>query len=229
MPGMTTFHIDSPLGGGAKFGTGSVSSVRGERGLGFFRLTVTVDLVIEASGNAGGGAGGQPYVPQMTELMAEARIGGKLTGRFTPVPGCLPVWSYPGQHNRQSIPLTCDLDRARVEAIEDARAGANLLLDLSLGVVFGNGWKYDVNDQYIVNQSMWIDVLDAMGYQRTLLVEVPMPDPNAQPEFAEAVDLLAQSQRHLQRGQDREASARSATSWNRSGSQSATTTPSTRT
>ncbi len=31
------------------------------------------------------------------------------------------------------------------------------------------------------------------------------PDPNAQPEFAEAVALLAQSQRHLQRGQDREA------------------------
>jgi hypothetical protein len=206
MPGMTTFHIDSPLGGGAKFGTGSVSSVRGERGLGFFRLTVTVDLVIEAGGGAGGGAGGQPYVPPMTELMAEARIGGKLTGRFTPVPGCLPVWSYPaGQSNRHSIPLTCDLDRARVEAIEDARAGANLLLDLSLGVVFGNGWKYDVSDQYIVNQSMWIDVLDAMGYQRTLLVEVPMPDPNAQPEFAEAVDLLAQSRRHLQRGQDREA------------------------
>ena len=78
-------------------------------------------------------------------------------------------------------------------------------LRLSISLMFNNGWKYSVSDQYVVPQSTWIDVLEEMGYQRTLLVEVPMPDPNAQPELAEAVDLLAQSQRHLERGHDREA------------------------
>lgn len=44
-----------------------------------------------------------------------------------------------------------------------------------------------------------------MGYQRTLLVEVPMPDPNVQPELADAVTFLAQAQRHLLLGHDRDA------------------------
>lgn len=78
-------------------------------------------------------------------------------------------------------------------------------LDLNISVVFSNGVRFPFSEQYVVYQSMWIDVLEEMDYQRTLLVEVPMPDPNAQPELAEAVVLLAQSQRHLQFGHDREA------------------------
>ena len=145
-------------------------------------------------------------MPQiMTGLMAEAQVGGKLMGRFTPSPGFLPVWPVPEQSFHATFRLTCDLDRARIEAIEDARAGRDLLLDLNIVVVFSTGFGRVLSVQHVVHQSMWIDVLDEMAYQRTLLVEVPMPDRNAQPDLAEAVALLTQSQRHLQRGQDREA------------------------
>jgi hypothetical protein len=82
-----TFHINSPLGAGTTFGTGSVSAVRGERGLGFFRLNVTVEFVVEPTGSSDG----QPGLPQVTELMAEVRIGGRSIGRFTPMPGYLPI------------------------------------------------------------------------------------------------------------------------------------------
>jgi hypothetical protein len=201
MPGMT-FHINSPLGAGTTFGTGSVASVRGERGLGYFRLNMTLDFVIEPAGSSVG----QSDLPQLTELMTEARIGGRSIGRFIPmVPGYLPVRSYPQRSNRASIPLTCELDRARVEAIEGARAGGHLALDISVNGRFGNGEAFSGSEPYVVNQGVWIEALADMGYQRTLLVEVPMPDPNAQPELADAVALLAEAQGHLQLGHDRDA------------------------
>jgi hypothetical protein len=44
-----TFFINSPLGGGANFATGAVDNIRGERGVGFFRLNMTVSFVIESA------------------------------------------------------------------------------------------------------------------------------------------------------------------------------------
>lgn len=130
-----TFQINSPLGGGTSFGTGSVSSIVGERGLGFFRLNLTVEFVVEPAGSSGD----QPGPPQMTELMAEIRIDGRLLGRFTPMPGYLPIRSYSQRSNRTSVPLICDLDSARVEAIEGVRAGGNLALSIYFNARFDNG------------------------------------------------------------------------------------------
>jgi hypothetical protein len=49
------------------------------------------------------------------------------------------------------------------------------------------------------------NLLTAMGYQRVLLVEVPLPDPQIQPELAKAIADLEQAQRHMLLGQDRDA------------------------
>lgn len=124
-----TFHINSPSGSGASFGTGAVSRVGGDRGVGFFRLTMTIDFVIEPWA----APGEQDGSLQLTELAAEARIGGRSVGWFTLMsPGHLPIRTYPARSNQQSVPLVCDLDRARVEAIETVRAGGSLTLDISL-------------------------------------------------------------------------------------------------
>jgi len=201
MPIMT-FHINSPLGAGATFGSGSVTSVRGEQGLGFFRLQLTIDFVVEPAGSTVS----QPDLPQLTDLMAEVRVDGRSIGRFVPMsPGYLPVRSYPERSARASVPLTCDLDRARVEAIEGVRGGGHLPLDININVRFSDGSAASFGEAYVVNQGVWIEALAQMGYQRTLLVEVPIPDPDAQPELADAVALLAQSQGHLQLGHDRDA------------------------
>ena len=120
-------------------------------------------------------------------------------------PGYLPVDSYLGRTSQRQIELVCDLDRARVEAIEAARGGGNLQLDVWLSWRFDDGHVSSSQEGLIVNQGVWIEVLSEMGYQQTLLIEVPLPDPAAQPELAEAVRLLSAAQGHMLRGHYREA------------------------
>ena len=66
-----SFFINSPTGGGS-FGTGAVNRVAGERALGFFRLNLHIDFVIEPTGTPAG----QQDLPRLTELVAEVRVGG---------------------------------------------------------------------------------------------------------------------------------------------------------
>ena len=196
-----TFHISSPTGVGT-FGTGSVARLAGEAALGFFRLNLYVDFVVEPTGT--------PLERQdssrMTELVAEARIGGRSIGRFVTLsPGYLPVKSYSARTNHQSIPLSCDLDRARIEAIEEVRSGGNLALDVSIQGRFDDGSPISGSEPFVVNQGIWINALAEMGYKKTLLIEVPLPDLHAQPEMAKAVADLEQAQRHMLLGHDRDA------------------------
>ena len=196
-----TFFINSPTGGGS-FGTGAVNRVAGELALGFFRLNLYIDFVVEPADTPAG----QQDLPRLTELVAEVRIGGRSLGRFTPLsPGYLPIQSYSSRANRQSVPLSCDLDRARVEAIEEIRGGGHLALDVSIQGRFGDGSPYGGNEPFVVNQGVWIDALAEMGYRRTLLIEVQVPDLHAQPELAKAIADLEQAQRHMTLGHDRDA------------------------
>jgi hypothetical protein len=200
MPSMT-FYISSPSGA-RSFGTGTLTRVAGELALGFFRLNLFVDFVIEP----GEAPGGPPELPRIVELVAEVRIGGRPLGRFIPFsPGYLPIQSYPGRSNRQSISLTCDLDRARIEAIEEVRSGGNLPMDVSIQGRFDEGSPFTGNESLVVNQGVWIDALAEMGYRRTLLIEIPLPDRHAEPEMAQAVADLEQAQRHMALGHDRDA------------------------
>jgi hypothetical protein len=196
-----TLHINSPVDSGRTFATGSIGNVRGDSGLGFFRLTLPVEFVIEPSG----GSVSDPSRVNLTDLTAEVRTSGKLVGTFIAPLNSLPTRSYPERSNRASLYLTCDLDRARLQAIEDIRAGGNITFDISLTGRFGTGDAFSVGDNLIINQGVWVSILEQMGYQKTLLIEVPVPDASQQPELAEAVALLGQAQGHMQRGHDRDA------------------------
>jgi hypothetical protein len=195
-----TFLLNGPAGGGS-FGRVTVSRVTGAPGIGFFRLGVTVDIIVEPAG----GSSGAPDLPRLAELLAEVRIAGRPAGRFEPMPGYLPVVSYAARTNEAHIELTCDLDRARIEAIEAARGGRDLALDVWFNGRFGDGQAFSNQEPFVVNQGVWVDVLSQMGYQQTLLIEVPIPSPAAQPELAEAVRLLGEAQGHMVSGHDRDA------------------------
>ncbi len=52
---------------------------------------------------------------------------------------------------------------------------------------------------------VWVRVLEAMGYQERLLLEVPVPDVQAPPELRDAVNLLARAQDAIARGDYRDA------------------------
>jgi hypothetical protein len=194
------FHVNSPTGTGT-FATGSIGPLRGDSGLGFYRLTAPFNLVVEPTGRSGDGAD----QPMLTELEADARAGGKVAGRFTSSIAYLPVHTYPESSNQVQVPLICDLDRPRLEAIETLRAGGDLHMDFNVQVRFSNGRAASFGDGLDINRGVWIDLLGAMDYQKTLLIEVPLPDPVQQPGMAAVVGLLAQAQGHMMRGYDRDA------------------------
>ena len=198
--GVMTFMLSGPAG--ETFGWATIARVNGTPGVGFFRLGVVIDIRTEPTGTTPGATDS----PRLTELVGEVRIAGRSVGRFTPIqPGYLPVDSYPARTNQQQVELVCELDRARVEALEVARGGGNLALDVWLSWRFGEG-RYSSNQEgFVVNQGIWVEVLAQMGYQQALLVEVPLPDPAAQPELAGAVQLLGEAQGHMLRGHDRDA------------------------
>src|SRR5271169_4483180 len=122
-----TLHLNSPVRSGQTFATGTVTAVRGDSGLGFFRLSIAVEFVIEPAG----GSVTDPDRVNLVDLSADVRAGGRLVGTFTAPISSFPARSYPDRSNRAYINLTCDLDRARVQAIEDVRAGRALTLDMS--------------------------------------------------------------------------------------------------
>lgn len=195
-----TFTLNGP--GGETFGSATIARVNGTPGVGFFRLGVVIDIRTEPSHSPAGGT----EAPRLIELVAEVRIAGRSVGVFAPIqPGHLPVQSYPTRTNQRQIELTCDLDRARVEAIESARAGGNLPLDVWLSWRFDDGHVSSNQEGFVVNQGVWTEILSQMGYRQTLLIEIPMPDPAAQPELAAAVAQLVQAHGHMMRGHDREA------------------------
>lgn len=207
-----TFHLNSPEGAGKTFGTGAVTRFGGEEGLGFFRLGMVVDFVVQPAGVpsdaallTAGGRAGSYETPTIVELAAEVRLGSRLIGSFAPLSAHLPIRSYPAQANQQTLPLACDLDRGRLEAIENARAGGSLALDINFHGRFSGGSTFNAGEQFTVNQGVWIDVLAAMGYRNILLVEVPLPDVHDQPELAKAVGDLKQAMFHMNQGHDRDA------------------------
>lgn len=194
-----TFQISSPARAGNNFGTGTVARLAGEPGVGFFRLTMHIDLVVEPAGT-------EQERAALTEFEAVARIDGQLVGRFTPtVMGYLPISSYPSRIHRQTLTLSCDLDRPRIAAIDAVRGGGNLVFGFSIQARFSDGSSTSVEEGHTVNQGVWIDILKEMGYQHTLLVEVPLPNPATQPELAKAVADLDQAQTHMLNGHDRDA------------------------
>lgn len=196
-----TIHLNSPLNSAHTFATGSIGEMRGESGLGFFRLTLPVELVIEPAG----GSVTDPDRLKLTDLTAELRTGGKLVGTFNAPLQSMPVTTYPERSNRAHIYLTCDLDRVRLEAIEDVRAGGNIDFTVNLAGRYSTGHAFGVGDSLAINQGVWVSVLEQLGYRKTMLIEVPVPDPAEQPELSEAINLLGQAQGHMQRGHDREA------------------------
>ncbi|MCU7804734.1 MAG: hypothetical protein KZQ96_16220 [Candidatus Thiodiazotropha sp. (ex Lucinoma borealis)] len=67
----------------------------------------------------------------------------------------------------------------QVDSIELIRVGGDLKLSIWLsGVVNCQGEQSDFSDKgdFIITKQQWIETLDTMGYQDTLLFELPMPN-----------------------------------------------------
>ena len=58
---------------------------------------------------------------------------------------------------------------------------------------------------YLVNQGMWVQVLEQLGYRKTLLLEVPVVGKDISPDLAAAAADLQHAQRAMERGDYRDA------------------------
>lgn len=174
-----------------------VSDLQGSPGLGFHRLSLQISMSLERAEE------NQEPV-KIIVCGAEVRAnGGKIIGDFTPRMSEGRLYQRPVSI-QTAVSLQCDLERARVEAIEELRDGGNLDLAILLDVMVGDEQQEPaVNHE--VNQGVWVNVLAQMKYQKTLLLEIPIPDEHEQPELASAVGLLALAQKHLIDGRNRDA------------------------
>ena len=124
------------------------------------------------------------------------------------MPNQLPVQPYNFVQEKQ-VNLELELDRARLEALEHVRGGKDLAFNLNLYTTLtdsnGNVRQVNVGGAHVLNQSAWIALLEQIGYQKTMLLEVPVPDAQQQPELAAGVRSLASAQQAMARGDYREA------------------------
>jgi hypothetical protein len=174
--------------------------IRGTSGLGFYRLSFDIRLHIEAAEPAA--------AERLSTLFADVTAGPKPLGRAVAMPQQLPVRPV-GYGNSSQLVLELDLDRSRLEALEDVRNGADLQLNMMVHCTLedpaGNTRPHSQQVSNTINQGVWVRILEAMDYQQRMLLEVPVPDIQAPPELKDAVNLLARAQDAMARGDYRDA------------------------
>ena len=110
-----------------------------------------------------------------------------------------------------NVALEGELDRERINAIENIRSGGDLDFTLKVGMdvisrkvnSLNTRTKIDLNIQR--NQSDWAKILYGMMYRKTILLEVPAHDELSDPNLSEAVKYLQSAHEQFSRGYYRDA------------------------
>lgn len=193
------------LGGGREaWGRVRVQAVRGVPGLGLNHLVIDLELTffsqppradegwngpLALAGEGWAGKGGNRGSHYLGTLDFQEPL-------FILPPG----WQsgFPA-HLEAKVPLS----RQQIEALEELRMGGDLALRVDLrSVPLATAETFPQQVQFVheISQSDWIRVLDQLGYQKSLLLEVPMADPSEFPEMARALEHLSEAQAAIVRG-----------------------------
>jgi hypothetical protein len=195
---MADFQIQS--NSGRYWASGNVKQMQGQRGLGFWRLTFLTVLNVETGDSVMG--------ERLNTIQTDIAAGGRTLGRAKAQPHQLPIVPANYAQERQ-INFELDLDRARLEAIENVRNGGDITFNITFfpTLVDQSGQLRQTTSQaaFVANQSTWATVLEQMDYRKTMLLELPVPDGAQFPELAAAARSLAQAQQAMARGDHREA------------------------
>lgn len=185
---------------GRQWASGTINQVSGQRGLGFYRLTFILVLNVDTSDAVLG--------DRLTNLVGDVFAANTPLGRAYPMPNQLPIQPFNYVQERQ-VNLELEVDRARLDALENVRGAKDLAFNLNLYTTLtdsnGNVRQVNVGGAHVLNQSAWLALLEQIGYQKTMLLEVPVPDAQQQPELAAAVRSLASAQQAMARGDYRDA------------------------
>lgn len=173
-----------------------VRQLLGRPGIGFFRLGFSVKLKVPGKRVDSHPSSTHPAVA-ISDLIGEIHIRGNRTPDFfggvarPESPQTLELRST--AYESQTI-FYLELDRARIEALEELRQGEDLWLrSIWRCVVHGADGSMPSESSssiaFHANQSTWLTVLREMGYRASLLFEVPVPAETDGP-LREAVRLL---------------------------------------
>ncbi len=100
--------------------------------------------------------------------------------------------------------LHVDIDRRQIDAIENLRNGG-FSIDVQIDIEADGGTEYGTVTiaEHVVARETWLRILEQIKFQRTLLVELPVPDTQAAPELATAIAFLESAQRRFLEGENR--------------------------
>jgi hypothetical protein len=181
-----------------------IMGINGNPGLGFYRLIADIDITMHNK---------QPSEEVgVTDIGADLFIiekdnNRRLVGRMRRQGPDYPFISYPNTQ-KMRFQLEIELDNNRIEAIERIRQGGKLNFEMNMYAIASLGQERRSQSvqsslRYPVNQGTWIEMLDQMGYRKTLLLEIPLTDDIGL--HPEALAFLNTAQTHLLRGHYRDA------------------------
>jgi hypothetical protein len=143
-------------------------TVTGQRGIGFYRLNLTLEFTFLAPKEDG-----VTLVALGGNLFVQSQPLGRLLPLGEPVLRAVDNTLYPRDET-----LSVELTWAQVDALEAIRNGEGLNFELHLWgrVQSATGLHnaYASNEGIRVRQSEWLEVLHQMGFQQTMLIEVPI-------------------------------------------------------
>ncbi len=183
-----------------------VKSMNGSPGLGFYRLLVQVNITTRAR------PPGEEIV--VTNIGGELLVQGKgetesFLGHMIQPGNQAPI-RIMQYTNTLPAHLEIELDARRIEAIERIRLGEHLSFRLNV-----YGMAYDHKErapqkvsamlQYRANQGTWTEILEQMGYRKTILLEIPVPGEDISPKLTKAAGHLQIAQKHMLQGHFRDA------------------------
>lgn len=190
---------------GRRFGELALIGLNGMPGLGFYRLLLRHDFTIYARAKQN-----EIRVNQLSgELWMSGKGGGEcFLGYVRRQSRDVPITSFDTNYTG-NFDLEIDLNAGNIEAIEQIRLGGGLKVRLNL---YGaatcdqfNEYPISVGLYYDANQSTWINVLEGMGYRRTMLLEIPMFGDQKDPNLRQISEFLQKAQQYLLQGHFREA------------------------
>jgi hypothetical protein len=194
--------------GSVQWATITVTGFSGYVGAGFYRLVVNTSFPMPRRTDEA-----RTILEMGGGFFLRRRQGGNLPlGTLTPFDHPLLIENNTNESPYDPSPLFfVDLDRQRLEAIEDLRAGGDLPLEMffwcrghssTRGFLAGKA-----NFSVDVPQSSWVQVLEQLQYRRYLLLEVPLPGETGPPALAGAARSLSAAMSRLAVGDDRGAVA----------------------
>ncbi|GAB5520317.1 MAG: hypothetical protein RhofKO_25680 [Rhodothermales bacterium] len=133
-------------------------------------------------------------------------------------------WHQERRLNKCQMTLHLDISPHQIEAIEEVRDGSDINFRLDIFAIErpfveyndqqGNAVEYvglagqaHVSRRVPIEQSKWLKILDALGYQKTIIYELQSPNESAGKHLADAVALFRKAQASYQRADYDEAIA----------------------